>query len=237
MPGAFRLRRRSFAPHASTPRHEHDCAYFCLIARGDGRQHSGGIARTRACGEVFFYPAGESQSETFGADGGAVFAVDFSARVDGLPPRSHEVDGAAALLVRRLALLQADDVLDVDELATLAASALARMRRDAMPWLEAAREYIHAHFASPLTLDEIAATANVHPVHLCRTFPRRFGTTIGSYVRALRLDVAARQLATTARPIAEIALDAGFSSQAHLTRHFTAQMRVSPALYRAWVGR
>jgi AraC family transcriptional regulator len=232
----FRIRRRSFAPHAATPLHEHDSAFLCLVTRGGGRQRAGGVVRTRTAGQVFFYPAGEPQTESFDAAGGTVFAVDFPADVQSLPQRSQEVSGAAALLVRRLSIA-ANETLDVDELATLAMGELACIRDDGAPWLDAAREYIHAHFASPLSLREIAAVAHIHPVHLCRAFPRRFGRTIGSYVRALRLDCAARQLASTARPIADIALDAGFSSQAHLTRHFTEQLRVSPAAYRAMLIR
>jgi AraC family transcriptional regulator len=99
--------------------------------------------------------------------------------------------------------------------------------------MEIARDFLHEHFAEKLSLRRIAAAAGVHPVHLCRAFPRKFGVTVGDYLRALRVDDAARQLAATRRPIAEIALDAGFDSQSHLTRHFRARLGVTPAAYRA----
>jgi len=39
-------------------------------------------------------------------------------------------------------------------------------------------------------------------------------------IRALRMRHAMRELARTAKPIADIALEAGFSDQSHLTRAF-----------------
>src|SRR6185436_10255820 len=99
-------------------------------------------------------------------------------------------------------------------------------------WIERVREYLHAHFTRKLSLGEIAHAAGVHPVHVCRAFPRHHGLTLGEYVRALRIDYAARELIASRRPIADIAFDAGFASQSHLTRHFRARIGVTPAAYR-----
>ncbi len=71
---------------------------------------------------------------------------------------------------------------------------------------------IHAHFAERLTLDEIAAHAGVHPVHLATVFRRRFDCTIGDYIRDRRIEYASRELTTSSTPLALIALDAGFAS-------------------------
>ena len=54
----------------------------------------------------------------------------------------------------------------------------------------------------------------------------------GEYVRQRRLDPARGQLAQSDRSIAEIALDAGFSSPSHFATAFRRAMGMSPRDYR-----
>src|SRR5690349_4209598 len=91
---------------------------------------------------------------------------------------------------------------------------------------------LHDRFREPLTITELAAEARVHPVHLCREFRRRIGSTVGVYLRQLRVDYACSELIRTDRSIAEIALEAGFSSQAHLSTTFRRSVNLSPKAYR-----
>ena len=229
-----RYRTCAFPPHDATPPHEHEMPFFCLVLDGVSEQHSGSEERLRARSQVFFYPAHERQSERFGGSGGRIFVVEVPETGARLPRSSCELKGHAALLVRRLHLASRH----TDDLAKLAfddatMSLIARQDEADLRWMPIVCDYLHAHFAEKLSLASIASAAGVHPVHLCRAFPRRFGMTLGDYARALRVDHAARSLAATDRPIAEIALDAGFASQAHLTRHFRERMGVTPAAYRA----
>jgi AraC-like DNA-binding protein len=228
--GGIRLRVSNCAPYASTPPHAHERPFVCLILGGVSVQWAGTRELTRDRGRAYFYPANEVQSERFGAAGGRIFAFEL-AELECLPSVSYELSGPAALFARRC--WTGGDDLDLDEAAASLAGVLSREREDAVRWMHVARDYLHAHFAEKLTLRNIADAAGVHTVHLCRTFPRRFGTTVGEYLRALRVDAAARRLAVAEQPIAAIALEAGFDSQSHLTRHFRARLGVTPAVYRA----
>ena len=213
------------APHATTPPHAHERAFVCLILDGLSAQRAGAREFSRERGRAYFYPAGEVQSERFGATGGRIFAFDLG--YDGLPNVSCELTGPAALFARRFCAEEDDEsVLSL-------VAALSREFEDGLRWMDIARDYLHAHFGEKLSLRTVAAAAGVHPVHLCRAFPRRFGVTVGEYLRALRVDYAARRLAATNEPIAAIALDAGFDSQSHLTRCFRARLGLTPAAYRA----
>ena len=57
--------------------------------------------------------------------------------------------------------------------------------------------------------------------------------TVGTYVRRLRLDWAARELARSDTALARVALVAGFADQSHFTRAFRGYTGLTPSVYRA----
>ena len=105
-----------------------------------------------------------------------------------------------------------------------------RIRRP--PWLVQVKDLLHDRALAPPRLGEIAAAVGVHPGHLSREFRRFFGIVPGEYVRRLRIDFAARQLADTEASIAEIAFAAGFTDQAHFSRLFRRMIGHSPREHR-----
>lgn len=93
-------------------------------------------------------------------------------------------------------------------------------------------EYLWAHLDAPLDLDRLAAVACFSPYHFHRVYRGIAGETVADTVRRLRLHRAAGELASSDRPIAAIAADAGYSSQAAFTRSFSADYGLPPGLYR-----
>jgi AraC family transcriptional regulator len=238
--GGVRYRTSAFPGHFVTAAHAHEEPYFCLVVEGCSQQRSGNNERFRELGSAYFYPSGEVQSECFGERGSRLFSIELGTEARAqlrattpLPDSSAELTGLAALAVRRLYLeWRAGDSVCIEDLTSLLVASLVRERCDAIRWAPVVRDYLHTHFRERLTLDRIARAAGVHPVHLSRAFPKRFGVTLGAYLRGLRLDDAARRLAATDRPIADIALDSGFASQAHLTRELKRQLGTTPGSYR-----
>ena len=57
--------------------------------------------------------------------------------------------------------------------------------------------------------------------------------SVGEYRRRRRLDYARRKLADPRLSLAEVAIDAGFADQSHLTRAFRRVTGVTPGQYRA----
>jgi AraC family transcriptional regulator len=100
------------------------------------------------------------------------------------------------------------------------------------PWLEEARDRIHVELAARPSLSGLAEAVGVHPVTLARAFRRVFGCTVGDYVRRLRIERAALQLAETELSLAEIALAAGFSDQSHFSNMFRRHTGLSPFRFR-----
>ena len=81
-------------------------------------------------------------------------------------------------------------------------------------------------------LAELAAHVGLSPYHFQRTFKRELGLSPHRYLTEKRLEIARQRLARSDEPIVDIALECGFSSQAHMTSTFTRQLGVSPGRYR-----
>lgn len=99
------------------------------------------------------------------------------------------------------------------------------------PRLELAAAFIRAHRLDPLTLEDICAAAGLSRAYLIRAFAKRFGLTPHAYLLDQRVQHARAQL-RAGRPIAEVALEAGFADQAHLQRAFKRHLAATPGHYR-----
>lgn len=99
-------------------------------------------------------------------------------------------------------------------------------------WLEPVREMIVESSGARITLAQLAESAGVHPVHLCRAFHRHFHCTIGEMIRKVQLKRACRALGG-GETLTEVALSCGFSDQSHFSRVFRRELGVTPAKYRA----
>ena len=99
------------------------------------------------------------------------------------------------------------------------------------PWLLRAQEMLH-DAPGTLRIADCAAEAGVHPAHLARAFRQHFRVSVGTYLRRLRLQLAADRLRATDTSIASIAHEAGFADQSHLTRLFKRHLGVTPQQHR-----
>lgn len=88
---------------------------------------------------------------------------------------------------------------------------------------------IETHFGSPLSLEDMAATAGLSRTHLSRIFPLATGYSISAYIRARRLTEAAKALADGAEDILGVAFDAGYGSHEAFTRAFRDHFGLTPA--------
>ena len=95
---------------------------------------------------------------------------------------------------------------------------------------------LKVHFKDGITLGELAGAVGVHPSHLARSFRRHHGTSVAAYLRRERLRWACRLLSGTLMPLLEIAQEAGFADQSHLTRALRQATGLTPAAYRRRFG-
>jgi AraC family transcriptional regulator len=208
--------------------------------------------RTRACqpGTVFSEPAGERHANRIEGAGAHVLVLEPDpARDELLRPCTellerpcHLQDRGVTDLARRLTReLREPDGATPLALEGLALEILARAARSGERleqrhpppvWLHRARELLHDRFREPLRIGDVARAAGVHPVHLARTFRVHHRSSVGAYVRVLRLDWAAGRLLDSDDSLAAIALAAGFADQSHFTRAFRRHTGITPGRFR-----
>jgi len=244
------LRVGQYAPYGAMAPHSHDYDSLGLILAGDFVEQIGATERRYERGCVTFGPAGVTHSQRFGADGARQIIVrperDWLAYLAdkgiclGDAPFVHgpQFFQLGTKLLNELSRdddftsLARESIL-LEIIAAFGRAGVANPPGHPPVWLAAARDYLHAHAATPLSMKDIARAAGRHEIHLAREFKRYFGVSVGSYLRQARTERAANLLRTTSANITDIALRCGFANHAHLCRVFKAHYGLSPSQYRA----
>ncbi|MDH2341858.1 AraC family transcriptional regulator [Bradyrhizobium sp. SSUT77] len=116
----------------------------------------------------------------------------------------------------------------------LARLELPRARVNALPkWrLRRVEQYIADHFHRCISLSELANVAGLSRMHFAAQFRVATSYRPREYLLNHRIEHAKTLLASTERPLAEIALAVGFSTQAHFSTVFKRISDQSPARWR-----
>jgi AraC family transcriptional regulator len=92
-------------------------------------------------------------------------------------------------------------------------------------------DYISAHVADEITLADLARVAGLSTFHFARMFTLAIGVSPHRYVSRMRLENAVAEIAAARLPLAQIASNARFSSQASFTRAFRRATGMTPGEY------
>jgi len=245
--GDLLLTQHMYARGAQFPRHSHGEPVLTIVLEGGYRERLAGAVEECRPGTVRYLPADEPHSDEF-----TVQTACLVARVD---PRILERARQHAAVIDRPGELTspAAPLLGTrlyrefrigDPCSELAAEAIVyeilveaarakRGSRSGPAWMRTVKELLRDEFATRLTIERIAATAGVHPVHLCREFRRQEGCTIGEHLRGLRVEHACSLLLGSGLSLAEVAQRCGFCDQSHFTSVFKKTMGMTPGEFRA----
>jgi len=241
-----------YDPAALRPRHYHDSAWVVFTLTGSFALTMRSAESLLMPRSLLYVPAGEAHSNVFGSQGAGVFvtAIDPAWIGDRLEIVSAEAEKpriAPAGLLTGLALKIYREFRSPDALSDLIVEGaflelLGRWfrqdfhkDRSAPLWLRQVKGLLHDSFCEAVSLNQVAQAAGVHPSHAAREFRRAYGMTIGEYVRKLRVESVAQQLVLPRKEavsLADLALGAGFSSQAHMSAVFKRMMGMTPSEYR-----
>ena len=229
------------------PEHSHELAFFTLLLDGSYAESYGRKSFSYRPFTVLWHPSGISHKDEIGDHGGRFLSVEI--RKQGLetlrdfasvPADFHERGTPLVWLACRLyhefRNWQNCSGL-VAEGLTLEMLALSA-RKDAAPqkrppgWLGRVIDLLDEEFPFTPAMASLAKEAGVHPVHLAAVFRKFKGETVGEYVQSRRIEYACKELGIDDKPLADIAVDAGFSDQSHFTRVFRRFTGVTPGAFR-----
>ena len=241
------------SPHSRIPAHAHDAPSICLTLSGQGVEIIDGVRIITQPGAVITRGPKIMHSDEYGAVPNRSFMIEleqtwletcrhFQRVFEG---HNHFPSGpvpAVALRIFRESRVKdslASIIVEGLMLELLGHASRSLIKPSVRPpvWLTQARDLLHGRFHEPLNLVEIANIVGVHPTHLARTFKKHYRTTVGEYLRRLRLDWATRQLSETEDSISEIASSAGFYDQSHFSHLFKQQTGFTPVEFRAFSTR
>lgn len=239
------------------PRHSHDYYVICLIERG--RQsflHKGTSYVTPPRGVILINPGAVHTGEAADEHGFEMLSLyptfsqmativsELTGRQRGVPFfKNVRVDDAWVtknLMSLHRVLFGTADALEYESRFTWLMAQLVRRYADSVftepklgretAAIEKARRYIDENFAKGVSLSELAQYVAFSPYYFLRVFRAEVGMPPYEYLENARVR-RAQQLIQNGKSLAEVTMEAGYSSQSHMTRHFKKIIGVTPGQY------
>jgi AraC family transcriptional regulator len=238
--GWLRITHFAQAPQSAIPRHYHEHATLCVLARGTARDGFRNRVIEYGPGAVIYRPPGEPHSHAFGRDGMVAVVIEIpTARLQGdlAWPALRELQfqgnaPALGIVTRLLRDLRRPAIADAD-LEETCYSLLTVFRRDGShastsSGIERVRLFLDDCPAQKTSLAQLGAMAGLHPAYLVNAFRKRYGLSIGQYRRQRRVSLAIRQLWNTDLRLAELAVASGYYDQSHCTNELRKHLQLTP---------
>ncbi|MFZ6185406.1 AraC family transcriptional regulator [Nannocystis pusilla] len=239
--------RDAFEPHF------HAAAHVIHVLAGARKQTVGRRQHTLAPGDVLVVPPDEVHSGASAHREGWTF-VSLYCSPAALERAADELEPDAAGELGRAVRFELTDELGSGQLVTELAAALddtplaaqtawlaltsrlLRGRREPAPrrreraLVKQAREFLDAHLAASVTLDQLAAVTGVSKEHVVRSFTADVGLAPHSYQLNARIEQAKQSL-LAGSAISDVALALGFHDQSHFARHFRRIVGIPPGRF------
>lgn len=98
-------------------------------------------------------------------------------------------------------------------------------------------DLMHGRLSDDLSLEDLAAEAQLSPFHFARMFKQSIGVPPRVYLTRIRMEKACELLEKTDLPVTEIAFEVGYGSSQAFARVFGKERHMSPTSYRHAVRR
>lgn len=248
------LTEASYPPTCLLPPHAHGCATISMVLKGGCIETIGNVGYECSPFSPMMKPAGALHSNQYGPAGAKCLLIEvrpsglemvrsFSGVLDDVVHlQSGAMRGIAIRIHREFQLMDCASALSIEGLVLEMVGAATRRRAQSLSvrtprWIREVKYFIDDHFKEQITLSTLAQCVDRHPAYLSQVFRRCYGSTMGDYLRQLRLDYASRKITHSTESIADIATAAGFYDQSHFTHAFKIHTGVTPAEFRAVAGK
>jgi len=102
-------------------------------------------------------------------------------------------------------------------------------------WMNQLRQLLHENHED-LSLNYLSKTLGVHPGHISRAVPKYLKTTLGDYIRRIKIKKALNEIVNPKNSLLDISYSCGFSDQSHFNRIFKLYMGMTPMQYRSKIA-
>ena len=244
----FVLTETVHSPSLVLPRHDHELANINFTINGSFRETFGRRPQECCASSLLIKPAAEVHANEYGAKGAHCLIIELPARrlesfraISSLFEKPEHIENAflacvAMNIYRELHASGGPSPLLIEGLVLELLAHAGRLqpsgRLATSAWLDDARRLLHERFAEQLSLSSVAEQIGIHPSHLARSFRKRFGCSVGTYINSLRIEYAMRELHRCDKSLCEIATNAGFYDQSQFTNVFKRRLGVTPSSYR-----
>lgn len=118
------------------------------------------------------------------------------------------------------------------QLSEMAERLLLEQSQSEPPVVVKARQFVNAHLAGSIELNQVATHVGLSPFHFCRLFKQATGLTLKQYVTRRRVEWAKCRLRLPHARATEVAYDVGFGSLSQFNRSFQQVVGTSPSEWR-----
>lgn len=171
-----------------------------------------------AASEVAERPMGLPHFDLFGCDPAVIQMYRRLHRVVEQAASKLEQDSALLLLLTQLISRHAQGCPVI------------RPSKTARPAVLRVRDFLQAHYADNVSLEQLADLAELSRFHLCRAFRQEVGVSPHVYQMQVRVD-RAKMLLSRGMLVAKVASETGFYDQSHFGLHFKRLAGVTPGNY------
>ena len=98
--------------------------------------------------------------------------------------------------------------------------------------VDVVKDYIEEHLDEELIREDFAAHVYLNADYLAKLFKQETGLSIGNYLVERRMAKARQLLSTTARPVNQIAVEAGYTNFSYFAKLFRKTTGMTPNEYR-----
>lgn len=97
--------------------------------------------------------------------------------------------------------------------------------------MEQAKQFIEEHYATALSIEQLAQMTKLSPKYFVDLFKRKYGRSAMEYAAELRMKEAKRLMMQADLKLREIAHRVGYSDEFYFSRKFKKEIGVSPSVY------
>lgn len=224
--------------------HCHENLHICFVFQGGRSDTVHQSQYTEKGGSIFFYHAEEKHrwtaydpiAKSANIELGTRFLAAYDLTEEKIKTAlSERIDAKALFLKIQKEILSADINSDLAiQALLLELVSMPVPERSSMPprWVAELQALLNEQWNEELSLGDIAAIIQVHPVTISKYFRKYFFCTLGEYRRKLKVEKSIELIKLGDQSLSEIAFYCNFSDQSHFTRNFKASTGFLPKDFR-----